>query len=119
MGSRDGSSSRKRRSRYPGPLQSSGSDLKVPALQPALRASGRDDGSGWVPRRAWGPILRQLGLAAAAALAVVAWRHGLWANVAILALFGAWLAVETVVRAVPRRPAPAADVAAELRTQRP
>ena len=93
--------------------------MKVPALQPAAPASGRDDAEGGIPRRAWGPILRQLGLAAAAALAVVAWRNGLWANVAILALFGAWLAVETVVRAVPRRPAPTADVAAELRTQRP
>jgi signal transduction histidine kinase len=65
-------------------------------------------------------MLRQLGLAAAGALAIVAWRNGLWANLVILILVGGWLAVETVVRAAPaRRLAPGADVAAELRAQRP
>ena len=122
----------------------------VPALQPASQAFGRDDeekgdlpplggvsapGSGLWPARGQAPptkgvrisngrltglVLRQLGLAAAGALAVMAWRHGLWANVAILTLIGVWLAAETVVRAAPvRRLAPTSDTAAELRTQRP
>lgn len=70
-----------------------------------------------VSSRMWGLVLRQLGLAAAGALAVVAWRHGLWANVAILLLVGAWLAAETVTRAVtPRRLVPVADAAPELRS---
>jgi mono/diheme cytochrome c family protein len=37
-------SSRKLRSNYPGPPQGSTHSLEVPALQPALRAFGRDDG---------------------------------------------------------------------------